>query len=340
MHQLTAEREDDWSAIVDEHPKATAFHRLPWKHAIEESIGYEPQYLIWYRDQAPVAVIPAFETPELIGRSLVAPFCAHGYPLLGDAADPTIILESMAQSKRSLFGVRIIKERQDTGVRGYHSIGYGAVRTAVTFRLQLDIPYESLRDQIFDTSLQKNLQRARDRGLTVNRDDDLDTFYKLYLKTMRRHGSPQLPMEVFEALAARFGDDFGLHFVERNGEKVAGMMSLDTGKERNLWIAASNRSGWEDRPNDLLYAETIRNAANRGLSVVDFGRTERGSGVFRFKERFGGTERELVSFVWPSHRIGRASIAGYRRLAPLTEALSPVVTHPSIGPRLKRWMHE
>lgn len=337
---LTPERESDWAAFVQNHPSGTAFHSLAWKEAIKQVMDYESQYRLWYRGEKLVAAIPAFRTPEIIGSSVVQPFCAHGFPLLATDAGSSQILTDLASILRSRFETRIIKERQGTQARGYNTSGYGGIQTGVTFRLSVNVSYDVLWNDLFEPSLRKNVRAAEKYGIIVKECTDLDQYYELYLQTMQRLGSPQFSKSFFRELTKQFNEDCQLIGAFLNGEMVAGILALDHPTERNLFTAASDPTKWKYRPNEILYTEILRNATKGSPSVVDFGRTEPGSGVYAFKKQFGADERQLMSFVTPPQRTPKASISRYKRLASLTSIVTPVITHSAIGPRLKRWIHE
>jgi lipid II:glycine glycyltransferase (peptidoglycan interpeptide bridge formation enzyme) len=193
---------------------------------------------------------------------------------------------------------------------------------------------------VFDTEVRRRVTDARDAGLTIRQIEGLDEYYSLYVKTMKRHGSPQFPRGFFTTLASAFGDRCTVLGAEYEGNLIAGLLTLDTGSESVIWSNASDASYWDRSPNYLLYARAIERAIENGRSVVDFGRTSPGSGTESFKRQFGGQRRPLISMVSPPHRVGRGSISQYRRLQPVLRRLSPVITHERIGPHLKTYIHE
>lgn len=338
--QLIPEREDDWSDFLCDTSGGTAFHTLNWKRTVERSMGYEPRYRLWYRDNEAVGAVPGFGTPEILGNSILVPFCSHSSPVLATDVDVRKVLTDLRDIYRDRFETRILKEQKGSSNHGYHAEGYGAVRTGVTFRLPVTVSFDALWDDLFQPSLRQKVRTAEDCGVTVTESDELGRYYDLYLRTMRRLGSPQLPRSFFEALSVQFDEDFHFQAAHRDGEMVAGIIAFDHDDTRYLWSAASDPTAWQYRPNEAVYAEIIRDACEGAPSEVDFGRTEPGSGVYDFKTQFGADERALASFVYPPHRARQASISSYKRLAPLTKRAAGIITHPAVGPRIKRWIHE
>jgi len=334
------DRREEYRRFVSEHPTRTAFHGLPWRRAVERAFGYEPAYSLLFdeSDDDPVAAVPGFRVPGLVGTCLKNPFSEYGYPLIAERASPEAVLRSLADVP-GRTNARILKEASFSGVNGYGPAGFGAVRTGVAYRLALDPGFEWLRDSAFESELRRTVRQADETGLTLSASEDVDAFYDLYVDTMRRLGSPQFPRAFFEALRSAFGSDCRLWLVE-DGAPIAGVLALQCNGTCHLFANGSDADRLGARPNHFLYAKVIERLAEEGQSVVDFGRSEPGSGVAAFKELFGATPHRLASFVAPPRFVGRADVSGLKRLAPLARLAAPAITHPAVGPRLKELVAE
>jgi CelD/BcsL family acetyltransferase involved in cellulose biosynthesis len=331
-----------YASLVADHGASTAFHTLAWRQAVRAVFGYEPRFrLLRNRRGEPVAAVPGFRVPEPIGSSVANPFCEYGYPLVSADVDfgPPAVLERLASTVNPL-GALVIKESPLSGIHGYDPAGYGGVETGCTIRLSVDLGFDRLWDDVFDTEIRRNVRRAQRAGVTVETSDDVEAFYRLYVDTMRRLGSPQFPRSFVTALSQAFGDGFDLRIATLDGNPVAGTISLRHNGTRHLLLNGSDRDFEEACPNYALCVDYIERACQSELSVVDFGRTEIDSAVHEFKRQFGGTEYPLVSFVTPPARTSRADVSGLKALAPLTQAIAPAITHPAVGPTLKRLVHE
>lgn len=336
LRPLTPPRESDWTGFVESRQAATVFHDLGWKRTLERAFDYRSRYRLAYDGRELVGVVPGFEVPTLVGTTVTMPFAEYGFPL---ADDPKPVLSALAAST-PMLETRILKEAHWTGTVGYGELGYGGVETGVCLRLAVDRSYESVWEESFASGGRRNVRKAREHELAVREADGFEEYYRLYLETMRRLGSPPFPAEFFTALREELGAAVTVLLAEREGRTVAGLLAFSWGGTRLIWGNVSTRDAWEAKPNDLLYAEVIRRACESDDSLVDFGRNERDSSVHAFKSQFGGEPSTLTSLVYPPGRTDAASISGYKRAAPLTERLAPVITHGSVGPRLKRWIHE
>lgn len=339
MEMLTQRLETDWRSLIEDHRASTPFHSLAWKNTIESTFGYNPDYRLWYEGNEPVAALPAFDVPGIGGKTLTNPFCEYGHPIAETKKGTVEILEDLKDSIGRFNGVTV-KDATWTGVRGYSPACYGGVGTGTVRRLVLDRPFEDIREFMFDPSLRHNVRKAKESGLRVEPAADSTRYYDIYLETMERLGSPQFPPSFLDALDSEFGTGSKILLALDGTEVVAGLHYLQWEGKCYLWSSASNSDVWDLRPNDLLYAEAVRRASETGAKVFDFGRSEPGSGVDKFKRNLGGAPYPLTSYVYPARKTPSASVSSYKQLAPLARALSPIVTHPSVGPRLKRWIHE
>jgi CelD/BcsL family acetyltransferase involved in cellulose biosynthesis len=334
VRSVSPVRDAEWTEFVADHPAATVFHTGEWASAVETAVGYDPSHL-WLTDRSGGirAVVPGFAVRDGIGSSILNPFCEYGFPLVAESISDAAVLSRLRDGT-----TRVVKDAGWSGVSGYNSTGYGGVRTGSSIRLELDRPSETLWES-FDRDVRRCVRTARDHDVRVV-DGTVDEFYPLYLDTMRRLGSPQFPEAFFAALADELGESVTILLAERAGETIAGVLLFEWGGTTTVWTPVSKRAHWEHRPNHLLYVEAIERACAAGRSTVDFGRSRRGSSVHAFKAQFGGFEHPLMSFVTPPQHAKRASLDGYGRLAPLTRRLAPLIAHPSVGPKLKRAIHE
>ncbi|PSP64439.1 exosortase [Halobacteriales archaeon QH_8_64_26] len=328
-----------WDTFVRNHLEATVFHTREWLEAVEATFGYEPRHRLLHDATGEVVgVLPGFVVPDPPAYSVLNPFCEYGFPLLADRVDGAAVLSTVADGVGRL-GALVIKDVDWSGVRGYSTAGYGGTSTGTVHRLDADRPFEEVRESAFAKQARQRTRAAEDHGVDVV-EGDVETFYPLYVDTMERLGSPQFPSTFFEALDARLGEALTVLVAEAEGRPIGAMFLLKWGDVSMIWGNGSKASSWELRPNHLLYTRAIERACRDDSSVVDFGRSRQDSGVHEFKSQFGGTTRSLTSFVTPPHRSTRASLEGYERLAPVTSRLAPLITHPSVGPALKRLIHE
>lgn len=332
VHPITPTDSTEWNGFVESHPDATVFHTPEWLGAVETVFGYEPHHALLTDAGEVCAVVPGVLAG--LSKSVLNPFCEYGFPLIAEATTDSAVLSALAGGE-----TRILKDTGWSGVSGYNGAGYGGVRTGSSIRLSTDRSFDVLWESTFEKDVRRCVRTARDHGVCVT-EGTIEEFYPLYLDTMARLGSPQFPKRFFTTLTESLPDSTAVLLAHHDGEPIAGVFLFEWKETTIVWTPVSRRAHWEHRPNHLLYVEAIERACAAGRSTVDFGRSRRGSSVHEFKSQFGGFEHPLVSFVTPPHRAGRASLDGYGRLASITPYLSPIITHPAVGPTLKTLIHE
>lgn len=336
-HTLRRTDGAEWERFVGDRANATVFHTLGWKRAVESAFGYTPRYrLVTDRDRT-VAAVPGFEVPTVFGTTVTTPFGEYGFPLIDGESEP--ILAALAEVTSPLETL-ILKESDWSETTGYSTAGFGGVETGICLQLGVDRPFDAVWDDSFASDARRNVRKAREFGVTVSEADSIDPYYPLYLRTMRRLGSPPFPAAFFKALEEELAESVTLLLARYDGEVIAGLLAFEYGDRCLIWSNASTPEVWDYNPNDLLYTEIIRRACESDASVVDFGRNERGSNVHEFKTQFGGEETQLTSLVYPPGRTGAASIDEYKRIAPVARAFAPIVANRKVGPWLKWWIHE
>ena len=156
-------------------------------------------------------------------------------------------------------------------------------------------------------------------------------FHGLLSATLARHGAPMMPTALFETLIDQF--DARILVVRKcaSGEALASLLWLRDGPLAWMpWMGSRLRA---DRPGDLLFWGLIEHALDAGATIVDFGRSSVGDGVYRFKRGFGAVP---VPVLWLSDR--KADL--YSRYAPVQRLWRtlPKVLTDELGPRLCRYL--
>jgi len=138
----------------------------------------------------------------------------------------------------------------------------------------------------FSESRRANIRKAMRRGIEVaeaRTDEDLATYYEIYLDWSKRKDQPILDFALFrDTMLAR--NNRRLFLARYNGTIIAGVViRFHPG---GVVEYAANSSRKEDqalRPNDLLHWRVIEWACAQGFTTYSLG------GAHLFLRRFGGT---------------------------------------------------
>jgi len=216
----------------------------------------------------------------------------------------------------------------------------GFVSAAPYLRLVLDTsrPYEELRRN-FHSNLIKNLRKAG-KSVAVAESRDPAAFaalYPVYLRQLRRFGSPPLPAAHFEALLrAGLGR---LYTASVGGRPAAFLFALvqDGTFYADVNAGLPEYETWF--PKIRLFDETIRLACGEGLRAYDFMRTRPGSGVYDHKKKWGGAELPIKYYyrVYKKGRNLRLDPEQARFTLPrLLLRRAPLALLKAVGPLLRR----
>jgi lipid II:glycine glycyltransferase (peptidoglycan interpeptide bridge formation enzyme) len=173
----------------------------------------------------------------------------------------------------------------------------------------------------FSSSVQRAVRKAERSGLTVSiqsSPDAMAQFYKLHVRTRRRHGAPPQPRSFFiniqrHLISAGFGF---IVLVECQKDPIAAAMFFKLGRHAVYKFGASDERLQELRANNLAMFEAIRYLAEGGAEVLHFGRTDKeNKGLRRFKLSWGATEEEIgyahfemASESWKHARDNRSTL--------------------------------
>jgi CelD/BcsL family acetyltransferase involved in cellulose biosynthesis len=283
-----------WRAFVAGHPDAMPFHHPDWASLVAECYGFHAFAVVAADATGTIAAgIPLVEVRHLRSRPkwVALPFTDFCPPLVTDGGpDLAAALTTAARSA----GVRRIEVRAPlAGATTQEPV-------AVKHVLRLDADPARTFDRFHRSQVHRNIKRAEREGLTVRqadrREDLLDTFYGLHLRTRHRQGVPVQPRRFFRLLWDRaISTGLGsVLVVEAAGQPVAAAVFLSWNGTVIYKFGASDQRFWSLRPNHLLFWHAIRAACERGDQWFDFGRTDLGNeGLRAFKGSWGAREEQL-----------------------------------------------
>jgi FemAB-related protein (PEP-CTERM system-associated) len=275
---------DEWDAFVRRAPNGTFFHLLGWRDVLSEAFGFRPHYLVARRAGCLVGVLPLCEvrSPLRRCRLLSLPFTVQGGVCAEDDA---------AQRALEQAAVALCSERAAASVELRDGLDGGEF----TIREGL---YYSFRRAVFPTDAenlaamhpkQRRMVRVGQQAGLVARIDagDLETFYDLFARSMRRLGTPLFPRRYFHLLLEHFGDQCVLLTVWHRQTPVAASFSFLFGDTVLPYYAGSRRESFRYAINDFMYWELMQDARRRGVRRFDFGRSKRNTGAYAFKRHWG-----------------------------------------------------
>ena len=284
---------------MERHPRASVFHSGRWLEALRRTYGYEP---FAYTTSPPNGdldngIVFCRVESWLTGHRLVSlPFSDHCEPLVDRNDDLKTFVEHLEQETRR-DDWRYVEMRPLQPL----SIATALKQSTVTYsfhRLDLGPDLETLFRNFHKGSTQRKIRRAERERLQYesgSSDSLLETFYRLFSLTRRRHSIPPQPDRWFRNLMTCFGDALKIRVASKDGRPVAGMLTL-CHKDTLVYKYGCSDSRFNNLGGmHLLFWRSIQEAKNSKLRFLDLGRTDAGqSGLFTFKSRWGASSSVLT----------------------------------------------
>jgi len=281
-----------YEAFLDGCAKANYCHDPAWPAVFREAYGKKGFILLW-RDPANGNIggaAPACEVSSLLfGRNLVCmPFLDYG----GIAApDP----EVESQLRKALLAEASAR-RADLEIRCFEPLA-GLDQTPnvkVAMMLSLGAEGTDAYWKSLDAKVRNQVRKAEKSSVTVRwgRDEYLDDFYRVFCVNMRDLGSPTHSKAFFKSVLKHFpGAEVGAAY--REGRCIGGLFRILWRGTLVIPWASTLKEERVHCPNNALYWESIRHAFERGCRSVDFGRSSRDEGTYRFKKQWLAAESPL-----------------------------------------------
>jgi len=170
-------------------------------------------------------------------------------------------------------------------------------------------------------------------------DEDVSRLYPAMLECKRNLGTPFFGRRYLQAIKDTFGESVEILTVVRGRETVCSVMSFRHGEEILPYYGGGGTFARDLKGNDFMYWCVMEKASRDGVRIFDYGRSQVGSGAYRFKKHWGFEPEPLayqrclvrageVPNLSPSNPKFRLAIATWQRL--------PLPVAGLIGPFLAR----
>lgn len=280
-------------AYVAAHPEAELFHRPQWSLAVEQGCRQRSHYLL-AENRAGVVTgcLPLTEVRSpLFGNALVsAGFGTGGGPLADDAAiADALVREGWALAQR--LTCRSMELRGGAIPQGW------SAQSGVYAGFSKPLPQGDEAILRAMKRRHRSIRRAREFDLEVRRggsEADRAMHYAVYCEMVRNLGSPVFPRSLFSAMLDRFGADADILTVLKDGRPLASVLSFYFRGTAMPYWGGGTAASRTFSATELMYYQVMCDAARRGCTTFDFGRSKVGAGSYSFKENWGFEPRPLV----------------------------------------------
>ena len=323
-----------WERYVQANERARVYHLSAWARILRAAYGYRPAALALEDDGGLRGLLPLMASRGIVsGRRLRS---LPSVPPAGPIGDTP---EHEAELMRAACA---LAEARDAKALLCLSRGEGYERQVPqlvgapmnpAWVVALPDDPEELRAawRKGSKNLHRSLNKSEKSGVTVREGrsvEDLRTFYRLYMGTMKAHHSlPRGWRQLSEARRQLLDAGvFRVFLADHEGETVAAGIFHSFGDTIDLLYAGSNPARLDVRPNHALYWHVIRWGIENGFRHFDFGEAKPGSELERFKAQWSaepvpawrydyaldGSAARADTLRHAGHRMGRAGGASRR----------------------------
>lgn len=299
------ENSKDWQVLLDKVLFKTFFHYAEWEDFLEKQFKWLKFERYLYRDSVLLSM-------ARVGNKLIShPFCEYGGPLLlTEKIDGEEFKKDLFAEFKNFLRISFHPSINLTGTEKSERVTYfidGSMDLRKTARHEIE--------------------KAKDNRLQIEKcgnQKDLEDFYRLCVKSAKRHKTPVYPISFFNY----FLDSPNAQIVlaKKDNIVIAGGVFLFYDKFVHYFQSALDPKHKNSGATYLILWEQIQKCLE-SQKVFDFGGTRIGSPLQVFKEGWGGKEYpiyELKNYSGGSG-MGKSKLRDAYALLPdfLIEKLSP-----------------
>ena len=286
-----------WDRYVLDSASSNCYHLSSWKDVIERTFGHRSFYLLAEEDGKIEGILPLVHIKSrLFGNFMVSlPYFNYG----GVCAEEDRVREMLIEEAievASREGAEHIELRATVPFSNTLHVK----TTKVSMRLRLPPDPDHLW-RSFPSKLRSQIKRPTKEGMFAlwGREEELESFYRVFSVNMRDLGTPVYSIDFFKAILDAFPDTTWICTVyTRDKKPVASGFLVGFKDVLEIPWASSIRRYNRFSPNMLLYWNVLRFACEKGYTTFDFGRCTPGSGTYRFKKQWGAEPLQLYWLYW------------------------------------------
>ena len=295
IRRVRAATATEWDRAWSVCPHATYFHGREWADvwaaATREQVTPCAQYVEF--SDGTTAVLPASvrSGPPLVPDTwMLSPAGTYGGWISDSEAVGAEHSDLLVRETSGLPG-RVVWRHNPYNVR-CGAAAFGSTQTDETHALDLREGFDAVSAQ-WNRGQKGKIRKARREGVEVRFaqcEGDWRAYYDNYLASQERWGkrtSPRYGWELFEALCDRGTGAVALWLAELHGEAIAGAVIVSSAQHSIYWHGAALAQHFKLRAVNLLMADAIRYACERGQAWFDFNPSGGHDGVAAFKQSFG-----------------------------------------------------
>jgi serine/alanine adding enzyme len=282
---MTEDEEAEVNEFLLNHPQATFCHHPGWVKVLHEAYGKEVRFLLLRTSDGNLAgVAPIVDLSSWIfGRQWVSlPYQDYGGLLASSPVAESALVDAL-KHEAGIQGCRL-DIRCGNPLTSYYP---APINDKVAMTLSLEGLTEEVYWKKLNAQVRNQVRKAEKSEVSLKRGrlDQLDAFYSVFCENSRNLGSPVHARSFFESVLEHIP---GTEIVTawREGRCIGGLVRIRFQGTVAIPWAATLKEERIHCANNAMYYDTICMAFRDGFSRVDFGRSTRGEGTFRYKAQW------------------------------------------------------
>lgn len=280
---------DQWDNFVNENFPHIYALKISWKNFIESTFAYKPHYYLFYKAETIIGIFSFFEIKSKLCRNrfVSIPFSDHG----GVYFKKEIPEDDKKQAWETIenlnfplpFDFRGVDKTSCHFLKEYRNFNI----YSPYIQMQIDLTKSlSEIEKDFSSNIKRNIKTG-ENFLIKNTQFFDKKIYTIYLKEMKRFGSPPLPYLFFKNQKKYLDEKLKIFTIYHKDNTVGALTCICAGDTLYADIIMSDEKHKEIYPKHKLYWHAIKYAMNNNFKFFNLSRTRKNTGVYEHKRRWG-----------------------------------------------------
>ncbi len=295
IHTCTDQDGERWDEFVRSHAGCTSYHRWCWKFVFEKVFRWPAIYLLAEDNGEVRGILPLIKQKCLRRSYLSSMPHLQGGGIVADEPEIEGLLFQAAVATARQTNAAYLELRNLTK----HDLPLVLRQDKVGAVLPIEVDREQ-RFRRLNQKTRNNVKKSLTFGMTAvfGGPELLGPFHDIYRQNMRDLGSPAYSLRFFSEILSCFPNDTQICVARQGDDDVAAAFMIGFRETLEVAWASSHRRFLDLKPNVFTDWSILEYAANRGYRFLDFGRSSRDSGTYKFKMRWGAVPASLYWGYW------------------------------------------
>ena len=323
---------ESWDIFAENNRDYSIYSTTSWKRIVDTTFNYKSVYKAFVIEKKIVGIFGFYITPYYNKNLVSVPFCPYGcFHYSNDIVKQIQLKYLEAFIKKNNLRYAFLKSSFNLKLNSQCN------KKNSVFYFDMSNTQESHFPKL-NKKLRWSVSKSEKEN-TFKLDDSVENFYKCYSKSMLRLGSPVEPLKFFLNIKKILG--INVHFSSAyvgNEISAVGMFILDK-KYIRYERGANNFNLRNYESTTFLVWNIAKHYNGRDFHYVDLGKSEKGTGSYKFKRKWSSSTDLYYYFVSNQGSIPNFGMSNYKRMifAKLWRNL-PISLANKIGPLIRKFL--